>query len=58
MKGRWVLLQLVLTFIIFIPLGAAVHAGGGVGFWGMLLIMSLPNLFFMALRFFKRMPVA
>lgn|GEM_PF-3658278 len=51
MRGleKFVSLRFVLL-LVFIALGAALHEAGKVGFWGMLAIMMLPNVFFAVLR--------
>ncbi len=41
-KGQLTWLQLALTFPS-IAIGSALHGTGHVGFWGMLVIMMLPN---------------
>lgn len=38
------------ALLAFIALGAALHNAGKVGFWGMLAIMMVPNVFFALLR--------
>ncbi|MDR0278809.1 MAG: hypothetical protein LBJ37_13080 [Paucimonas sp.] len=51
MRGleKFVSLRFV-VLILFIALGAALHEAGKVGFWGMLIIMMLPNIAFALLR--------
>lgn len=49
------LLQFALT-MIFIALGASLHGSGQVGFWGMFVIMMVPNMAFALLRYFRRRP--
>lgn len=51
MRGleKFVSLRFV-VLMLFIALGAALHGAGKVGFWGMLAIMMLPNVFFAVLR--------
>lgn len=54
-QGKLVALQFVLT-LFSIALGAALHGLGKVGFWGMFVIMMLPNFIFLLIRFAKRGP--
>lgn len=54
MKGKWVFWQLILTFVVFIPLGAVLHAWNHVNFWGMLVIMCLPSLCVFGYRLINR----
>lgn len=51
MRGleKFASLRFVLV-LLFIALGAALHGAGKVGFWGMLLIMMVPNIVFVLLR--------
>lgn len=51
MRGleKFVSLRFV-ALLAFIALGAALHNAGKVGFWGMLAIMMVPNVFFALLR--------
>ena len=50
MRGleKFVSLRFLLV-LVFIALGASLHGAGKVGFWGMLLIMMLPNIAFAVL---------
>lgn len=54
MRGleKFVSLRFV-VLIAFIALGAGLHGAGKVEFWGMFLIMMLPNIFFALLRLKK-----
>ncbi|ALD84134.1 hypothetical protein F9C43_26000 [Pseudomonas aeruginosa] len=52
-KEQLTWLQLVLTFPS-IAIGSALHGTGHVGFWGMLVIMMLPNFAFMLMRLMHR----
>lgn len=54
-RSRMALLQFALT-IAFIMLGASLHGSGQVGFWGMFVIMMVPNMAFALLRYFRRRP--
>ncbi len=50
MRGleKFVSLRFVIV-LAFIGVGASLHSDGKVGFWGMLLIMMLPNIVFAVL---------
>ncbi|MHA6195928.1 hypothetical protein ACX3YG_16330 [Pseudomonas wadenswilerensis] len=51
MRGleKFVSLRFV-VLMAFIALGAALHGAGKVGFWGMFIVMMLPNIVFWLLR--------
>lgn len=51
MKGqRKVVWSQLLLSMSSIALGAALHGGGIVGFWGMITIMMIPNIAFAIMR--------
>ena len=51
MRGleKFLSLRFLLT-VVFIVVGATLHRAGHVGFWGMLIIMMLPNIVFTIIR--------